>query len=60
MISIYTFKNSDTDIQAAEIEYTSKLLELSYRAYEFSPMQTMRGQIWKLEKLLTLFLYLHK
>jgi hypothetical protein len=60
MISILKFKNADRGTQLAEIEYTAKVLECTYRAYEEVPLQSFRGQIWKLEKLLTVFHYLQK
>lgn len=58
MISLIDFKNSSLERQLEEVRALSCKLELSYNAYEVYPQQTMRGQIWKLEKYLILYYYL--
>lgn len=60
MISLINFKHATRERQQEEIRHISSMLELSERAYEAVPQQTMRGQIWKLEKYLILYLYLSK
>lgn len=60
MISLCKFNSLSKDEQQHEIEYVAKMLELTYTAYDECEISLLRGQYWKLEKYLILYLYLQK
>ena len=58
MISLKKFYNSSRKEQEYEIERTCFILELLYNSYKQTNVMLLRGQYWKIEKYLILYLYL--
>jgi len=60
MLSLVQFKNASCEKQSEEIRHLCAKLELTYNAYEETGIILFRGQMWKFEKYLILYLYLSK